>query len=139
MKKVTVLLCFLLPLFLIGCDIYKIQLIDEYYISTPDDIYQMAVTYKESQDSYVIIIDAAVFAAGANENFIIAKQHPCKFGDTPNKKITNYFIIPLKNKLSEDPVENKIGPLSKIEFEHERKKLGIDKDLDFTIIIKELE
>ena len=123
--KVKKIYFILIVYILIGCGfIYNKNIKNNYYLVATDIIEDIGLTYKESQDTYVDIINAAVFAAGANENFIIAKQHPCKFGDTPNKKITNYFIIPLKNKLSEDPVENKIGPLSKIEFEHERKKLG---------------
>ena len=38
-----------------------------------------------------------------------------------------------------DPDENLIGPLTKSEFADKRKELGVNEELDFTIIIEELE
>ncbi len=138
-KKYPLILFILIILILQNsCDSYTIHIKYNYYIEATDIIEQSNISFKDNT-GYTFIVPAAVFAAGANKNFIIAKQHPCKPGDTPNKKITNYYIIPLKNKISEKPVENKIGPLTKSEFEFQRKKLGISADLDFTIIIKDLE
>ncbi len=125
-------------LILNSCNSYTIHIRNNFYIEATDIIEQSNISFKDNT-GYTFIVPAAVFAAGSNDNFIIAKQHPCKFGDTPDKKITNYYIIPLKNKLSDNPVENKIGPLTKSEFEFQRKKLGISDDLNFTIIIQELE
>jgi hypothetical protein len=127
---------------LIGCDlgdVDKILIVDDYYLVADDDIEQSCIAVKESKYSYGIIISETVFAVGVDEFFIIAKQHPCDQWHSPNKKITNYYIIPIKNKISENKYSNVLGPFPKEDFIKKREELGIDKKLDFTIIVKEME
>jgi len=87
-----------------------------------------------NEDGYMIaIVERTVFAVGYNKKFIIVKQHP-----KGNKEYTNYFVIPLVNKISESTSENIYGPLNNDEFEKLKTKLDI-KNLDFTIVYKNLE
>lgn len=90
--------------------------------------------YVSIDESWVGVVDATVFAVGYNEDFIIAKQHP-----DFDKRVTNYYIIPLKFKVADSPDENRIGPLTEREFMEKRKELGVPRSLQFTRVFKDLE
>ena len=129
----------LLSIFLINClgAAYDEQINDNYYLQATDTRYGMTLCIKD--DDYLIgIVSATVFAVGYNEDFIIVKQHPEKFPKS-DKSITNYYIIPLKFKVSEIPERNVIGPLTEREFMEKRKELGVSRSLQFTRVFKDLE
>lgn len=74
-----------------------------------------------------VLVDEYVFAAGHDNNFIIAKQHPL-LDHKPGEEfkidttVTNYFIIDMRK------VNNKVlGPLTREEFMEKRKELNIEK------------
>lgn len=115
---------------------YQKKLNSNYELSYIDEKTQMSI-YGLSGDSWVGVITPTVFAVGCNEDFLIAKQHPRMFPNPPNKSITNYFIIPLKNKIDESIEENKIGPLTENEFKIKCKELDIN--LGFSIFFKDLD
>ncbi len=104
----------------------------------PDEKEAMAIYVKDG-DYWVGVVSSTVFAIGYDSEFIIAKQHPRTFPNHPNKSIVNYFIIPLKLKVEISLDENKIGPLSKKEFEIKRRELRISSHLRFTKTFKDLE
>jgi hypothetical protein len=111
------------------------RLFGNYYLTAPDDDSQLALTYKEpgDTDGYSGIIEQTVFAVGFSKEYIIAKQHPA------NKAITNYYILPVhSNKRTWGDNHGLIGPLTLEEFERKEKELMI-KNLDFTIVYKDLE
>lgn len=108
-----------------------------YYLSAIDIKENMLVGFQDG-DYGIGIIRPTVFAVGQNDEFIIAKQHPKLVSGGINKRITNYFIISLKNKINKLTKKNMYGPLTKEEFEQKRKELNIES-LDFTIIFNELE
>lgn len=85
------------------------------------------------------VISATVFAVGQDSNFIIAKQHPSIFPNYKNidKTTVNYYIIPLKNKISESAEKNFFGPLTLEQFEQKKRELNIN--VEFTIVFKDLE
>jgi len=128
----VLILIFCLASCSLGMDINR-HLFGNYYLTAPDDDVQLGLTYKEPGDEngFVGIIEQTVFAVGYNKEYIIAKQHP------PNKEITNYYILPIKNgDLPKN--EDLIGPLTQKEFEQKKEELKI-KNLDFTIVYKNLE
>jgi hypothetical protein len=108
-----------------------------YYLSAIDVKEDMVIGFQD-RDYGIGIIEATVFAVGQNDEFIIAKQHPKVSPSDMNKTVINYFIIPLKNKVSQSPEKNIYGPLTLEEFERKRKKLNIE-NLDFTFVFKDLE
>ena len=71
-----------------------------------------------------------VYAIWHNDDFIIAKQHP-SYGFEPELNKTLYYIVPLKNPVSEFPEENFIGPLDKKEFAKKIKELKITDKITF--------
>jgi len=136
--NIVIIVCSVLLSSCIGSATYDKKLSEGYELSANDDLQGMSI-YAYDGQYQIGIINATVFAVGYNEEYIIAKQHPRKFPNPLDKSVTNYFIIPLKNKIHKSPVENKIGPLTELEFKVKRKKLAISKELDFTIIFKSLE
>jgi len=65
------------------------QLTDEFYLTAPDLIEQLSVSYHYSSASYSGMVNETVVAVGYNDKFIIAKQRPA---DT-DTDITLYYII----------------------------------------------
>jgi hypothetical protein len=100
------------------------------------------ISYKLGTDSYVGVVPSTLFAVGYDDEYIIAKRHPRYglYGDgSINKKVTHYYIVPLKYKVHNSPDENRIGPLSEEEFQAKRKELNMPDSLTFTKIFKQLE
>jgi hypothetical protein len=99
----------------------------------------------EIYDPEKVIIRHDVFAVGHNDNFIVAKQHPCQnvephlmHRDTlkPDKAITNYYIIDIGKG-------NEAYQLYQFNDEQayndKRIALGVPKDLTFTFNDEKLE
>jgi len=120
------------------CSAYDKRLNAGYYLSAMDVKSDMEISYKDEQDYVFAIVNATVFAVGQNNGFIIAKQHPKVSPTGMDKAVINFFIIPLKNKVSQTPEKNVYGPLTLVEFEQRRKKLNIE-NIDFTIVFNDLE
>lgn len=122
-----------------GCQpaAYVEELVADYSLRAIDVRSGMGVCYLDGKH-IIGIVQSTVFAVGHNDDFIIIKQHPEDFPKI-DKSITNYFVIPLKKKVSKLAEENVIGPMSKEEFERKRIELGVPKNLSFTRVFKDLE
>lgn len=120
---------------------YQEKIVGNYYLIAIDNIDQCGISYHKPSDGpdYGLIITETVFAVGYNNNFMIIKQHPRTWPSPPNKKITNYYILPIKNEMNWRTNNGLIGPLTEGEFIENRKKLQIPETLSFTKVIKELE
>ena len=66
------------------------------------------------------------------------KQHPRIWPNLPDKKITNYFIVPRHKKIISEIYKEVIGPLTLEQFNGKRKELHIE-NIQFTIVIKGIE
>jgi hypothetical protein len=106
---------------------YEEQIQDYYYLIAVDDEKYMDISYNNGGGTFSVI-PSTVFAVGYNENFIIAKQHPCYFAEPIDKTITHYYIIPIKN----NPNNNAIGPLTLEQFYEKRKELNVPDSVKFT-------
>jgi hypothetical protein len=116
------------------------HLVGNYYLIKMDYADEnLEVSYKLEDENYVGVVGPIVFAVGFNDEFIIVKQHPTNFGDTINRSITDYYIIPLKFKVHDWPDENKIGPMTYKQFLMKREDLNIPDELDFSEVFKKLE
>jgi len=133
MKKSIGLL--FLCLFLYGCwgVAYNEELNGQYYLSATDTREQMYLSYEDEKYGGLGVISETVYAVGQNDAYIIAKQHP-----NSDKTITNYFIVPITNKISNIPEKNIFGPLTFEEFINKKKELKIE-NLDFSIVFEDLE
>jgi hypothetical protein len=69
------------------------------------------------------VIPASVFEVGANETYIVAKQHPAR-----NRSITNYFYINTRDFPKTGhfiPSQYVVGPLTESEFIQKAKELKL--------------
>jgi len=114
--------------FLIRCTAYEKELNDNYSISAFDSVDEIALAYTDENNICITIINPKVIKVGQNEDYIIVEQEQFR---SKNK----FYIIPLKNKISNSVEKNIFGNLSETEFKNKKKKLGIEQ-LDFSIFPK---
>lgn len=137
MKNIVFIVLINFAVSCIGSASYNKKLVSNYRLSAIDVITGMTIDV-EIRGYYVGVISPCVYAVGFNDEFIIAKQHPL-VNNQINKSVTNYFIIPIKNKVSRFEDLNKIGPLNKEEFNATRIEIGIPTNLNFSIIFNKLK
>lgn len=140
MKKIA--LYFITLIVLVSCSSLAIEehIVGNYYFIATDDGDACSLSYKELNEiDYGGVIKATVFAVGYDERFMIVKQHPREFPNPPNKKITNYYILPMKEGFDYRTKNGLIGPLTELEFKEKRKELGVPEELTFTKVIEDLE
>lgn len=111
------------------CVAYNKKLNGGYYITALDERSQMAICCADN----VEVVPGTVFAVAQNAHFIIAKQHPSGVRTT-----TNFYIIPLDQRISQSPCENVIGPLTEEEYLRDIKELSVG-GLDFNVVFDDLE
>ncbi len=83
------------------------------------------------------IVGPTVFALGADDHYIVIKQHPSKdgFGNF-DQTVTHYFIVTQISGTAEEKEKEVRGPLSKIEFD----RLAVSNSLPrFTKTFGDLE
>jgi len=146
MKKLFgLLLIFCLTSCYFGANESESKIMKDFYLASWDKTTWIA--YSKDSDSILepkkIIICHDVFAVGNNNDFIIAKQHPCENADRhymdydsfkPNKVITNYYIIDTRNDRYKLHCYD-----NERDFNEERIRFGIPKSMSFKFYDKELE
>jgi len=112
-----------------------------YYLVASDTNEDLCLSYHESCDGgiYGTVVTPTVFAIGYNENYIIVKQHPRAFPNPPDKSITNFYILPVKNGFNWRTNNGLLGPLTFDQFNQKRKELNIPNSLNFTKEMKDLK
>jgi len=130
-KKIILVSLFFAFITCKGLNEYKV--IGSYYLIDMDyDQKSRSLSYKLADGNYLGIIDETVFAVGYNENYIIVKQHPRKFPEFPNRRVTNYFIVPITKRSTYSPETEILGPLNLQEFSSKCNELNIGKEVKFT-------
>lgn len=126
--------------FFVSCDLvdYQAHITGRYYLSYVDTWDHMSLYYKFEDGGMVGVVSHSVFAVGHNDEFIIIKNHPKNESGNPDKKIINYYIVPVHKELTYSPEIGVIGPLTIDAFEAKRNELKIT-ELKFTKIISALE
>lgn len=139
------------------------HLTDEFYLTAPDLVEQLSVSYHYSGASYSNLVNETVVAVGYNDNIIIAKQRPIDTDTTlyyildiaeikkerekfisktdTIRYYTNYKDINGKDSLGPEQTQISTSkfspktpePLTYNTFMTRRKKLNIPDNLDFTI------
>ena len=137
------ILCFTILLAFASCGGFVLEekIIDNYYLIAADVGEDCSLSYHELTDgsNYGIIIKATVFAVGYNDKYMIVKQHPSVFPNPPDKKITNYYILPLKKGMDWKNNNGLIGSLTLEQFNEKRKELNIPDEVTFTKEIEDLK
>ena len=105
-------------------------IIGKFYTVWIDEYSNRTIGFKNSETSSVTVIPEYIFSVGHNSNYIIAKQHPKpeRFSSTVNTKITNCYIIDVKN--SDEFVQKIYGPFDENKFNRKLKELKTS-DLEF--------
>ena len=154
MKKYIYIIVVLLAF--VSCqDISVTHVAGPYYFVVTDTKEDRKLSYSPAEGSYVGGVPPTVYAVWHNDDYIIAKQHPrdrfritaqdieeisrdCERWaknrtekPTSAQNTTLYYIIPLKNPVSEFPDENFISPLDKMEYEKKIKELKITDKITF--------
>jgi hypothetical protein len=139
MKNLSIIFIIMIMSFLLGCQgfVKNDKLIGNYGLVAVDDDIQSCLCHFDpaQKDGCVPVVTQTVYSIGFNSKYIIAQQHP-----NNNRKIINYFIVPVnyKNKHWGDNFGS-IGPLTLEQFNEKRKELGIPDSLRFTIVNDDLK
>jgi hypothetical protein len=130
-KRGSITVSLLLMVFIVwSCNDTNKHIIDQYFITDFEG--ERSLTFKLNNGDYIDVVKPSVVEIANDEYFIIVKQHPQDFSKLPNKAVTNYFIIPLKSRLSKFADLNVYGPLTKDDFEIKKRSLKVSGGLTFT-------
>src|SRR6266404_4995875 len=68
---------------------------ERYVLLEIDSESQMSLSFDLQDGTSLGLVGPTVYAVGADEKFIVLKQHPAKdpFGSTFDRGVTNYFIV----------------------------------------------
>jgi hypothetical protein len=125
---------------LAGCDALSLDTYwssGDYELTAIDTKGQMTLAVDLHNGGSIGIVGPTVFSLGADDHYIVVKQHPAQdnFGHF-DRTVTNYFIITRLSGSAEDKEKGVRGPLSKDEFE----VLAVSNSLpQFTKTFKDLE
>lgn len=90
----------------------------DYELIAVDTKGQMMLAVDLHNGGSIGIVGATVFALGADDHYIVVKQHPAKdaFGHF-DQDVTHYFIVTRLPGTAEEKEKGVRGPLSKDEFD----------------------
>jgi hypothetical protein len=107
---------------LAGCDVFSPDTYwnsGDYELIAIDTKGQMTLAVDLHNGGSIGIVGPTVFSLGADDHYIVIKQHPARDGfGRFDGTVTNYFIVTRLPGSSEDKMKGVRGPLSKDEFEH---------------------
>ncbi|WP_040496645.1 DUF3997 domain-containing protein [Fulvivirga imtechensis] len=141
MKKIKIVcLVVFLPLVILSCERHKYEERIElnYFLISLEEFEDMSLMIK-NDNLFVEVIPQTVYALGSDKNYIIVKRHPREWPSMPDKSIKQYYIIPITEPVDEVAEYNRIGPMTKEEFERKREELRVPQSLTFTKVFENLE
>jgi len=98
----------------------------------------LGIDHKNKWGVTSTIVEATVFAVGADDRYIVAKQHPLR-GDQSHfdRAVTNYFIVDrMLAATLPDRRKGVIGPLTKEQFDQKSAAMQLPS---FTKTFQKLE
>jgi hypothetical protein len=124
----------------LACNLYsdRVKVNEDYYLWTTEGRSDMMLCYLDYGEYNIGIIGPCAFAAGVNSEHIIVKTHPVDDGRILRNR-TLFYIIPLIDKVSTDDLKNYYGPYGDEKFQLMRDKLGVSENLNFSIVLRDLE
>jgi len=80
---------------------------------------QMALDFDSHGSGLITLVGPTVFSVGANERFIVAKQHPCADDEHFERTVTNYYVVDrmTQRRSGERWTIDVDGPFTKNEFD----------------------
>ena len=88
---------------------------------------QMALHY----DSHYSpgLVGPTVFSVGANDHYVVAKQHPARDATTFDRSVTNYYVVDrtVYKYEGEKPKIEVLGPFTRAEFDSVSRTLELPK------------
>jgi len=120
-----------------GTGLIEQSLDNDFYLFANNSFDETSIIYNTGKYSSSIIVEESVFAVGFNDDFIIAKRHPKDSINQILEEIIYYYIIEINNISKNNP--KKSIPLSEEQYKSKRRELKIPNNLDFKIVIKEIE
>jgi hypothetical protein len=114
----------------------------DYVLLAIDTEAQMSLNadVKDVGKAFIVnVVDATVFSVGANDRYIVAKQHPLvgESQTTFDSRITNYFVIDRgRVPTLREPQKGVTGPLTKEAFDRLAETTGLPR---FTKTFRKLE
>ena len=86
-----------------------------------DDPHRVRLSVHAEGTSWFGLVKPIVFAVGADDRYIVAKQHP-----DGNKSITNYFIIEIPKDSPSTKIDHTVmGPLTADDFQKKSAELKL--------------
>lgn len=80
--------------------------------------------------------DRTVFAAGANDRYLVIARHPSVFGEPLNKAVTEYYVVERSADESQPGSRPTVqGPFDQPEFDEKARELALP---GFTIVFDDL-
>jgi hypothetical protein len=111
------------------------ELDDTYELHAIDTRQDMALYRRLPDGNGIGRIEPTVFAVGWDSSHLIAKRHPSR-----DRSHTEYYILERrKDSPHADPNESVRGPFDSLTFHRERSRLGVDSQLRFQHIERDLE
>jgi hypothetical protein len=103
---------------------------EKYVLLAVDARGQMSLSFDLGNGTAAGLVGPTVFSIGADEKYIVVKQHPSKspFGDSFDRSITHYFVVvrTLSPALAERQ-KGVRGPFSKEEFDRLATTLSLPR------------
>ncbi len=99
-------------------------------LSAADDVRQLSIGRRESENMVGILVSSTIYAAGCDSTWVIAKRHPSDGGSNINYAVTEYNLVNVAD-------ERVHGPFTQAQFTRERRRLGVDPALAFTLYYSE--
>jgi hypothetical protein len=121
-------------LFCAGCSLFDsgVEWRDGKYaliwIDLPDEV---SLSYEVSEGGWVGLVEPRVFAVGADDRYVVAKQHPG--GD---RLSTHYFIVDRRQDVVRHSERAITGPLTETEFQRKATELRLPP---FTKVLESLK
>lgn len=86
-----------------------------------DDPKQVQLCFDAGRGSWLTLVDPQVFSVGADERFVVVKQHP-----NGDRGITNYYIVSIRADSAAGESQHTVeGPFSEAEFTMKSKVLQL--------------
>ena len=127
----------MLACFLSACgDVMRDQrVVGRYYLVAIDDSDNTRVCFRPDNAFCAgeRLPDAAVFAAGGDERYVVVARHPYEVPGPLDRSVTEYYYI-IREPNDRMPGET-VGPLDEAEFRTETERLSLP---DFSITIDRL-
>jgi hypothetical protein len=112
---------------------------ERYVLVAIDAVGQMNLAFETDSGLAQRLVGPTVFAVGADERYIVVKQHPSKdpFGGSWDRSVTNFYVVERTSSMNSAERTKRVrGPMTKADFEALQESARLPR---FSTVIGELE